>query len=103
MTRLPFECVRVVPFNLDHAQKAGDFAHTLYLARDKGQYSPEQRLIIPNDTKIFAQASSINALYFVTADTKASNAIAVLAKERGLSVLHVDIHEPISAFSGTLF
>lgn len=103
LDQLPFECVRVVPFNLDHAEKAGDFAHTLYHARDKGQYSPEQRLIIPNDTKIFAQASSIGALYFVTADTKASNAMAILAKERGFSIAHVDIHDPISAFSGTLF
>lgn len=103
LDQLPFECVRVVPFNLDHAEKAGDFAHTLYQARDEGQYTPEQRLIIPNDTKIFAQASSIGALYFVTADTKASNAMAILAQERGFSVAHVDIHEPISTFSGTLF
>lgn len=103
LDQLPFECVRVVPFNLDHAEKAGDFAHTLYQARDKGQYTTEQRLIIPNDTKIFAQASSIGALYFVTADTKASNAMAILAQERGFSVAHLDIHEPISTFSGTLF
>ena len=57
LNQLPFECVRVVPFNLDHAEKAGDYAHTLYQAKDKGQYKPEQRLIIPNDTKLFAQAS----------------------------------------------
>lgn len=103
LDELPFECVRIVPFNLDHAEKAGIFAHTLYQARGKGQYSPEQRLIIPNDTKLFAQASSIGALYFVTADSKASKAMAILAHERGFSVAHVDIHEPISSFSGTLF
>ena len=103
LDQLPFECVRVIPFNLDHAEKAGDFAHILYQAKDKGQYSPEQRLIIPNDTKIFAQASSVGALYFVTADTEASKTIAILAQERGFSVVHVDIHEPLSSFSGTLF
>ena len=103
LDELPFECVRVVPFNLDHAEKAGEFAHTLYQARHKGLYPPEQRLIVPNDTKIFAQASSIGALYFVTADTKASKAMDILAKERGFSVKHVDIHNPISSFSGTLF
>lgn len=64
LDQLPFECVRVVPFNLNHAEKAGGFARTLYQARNKGQYSPEQRLIIPNDTKIFAQAASIGALLF---------------------------------------
>lgn len=93
----------VVPFNLDHAEKAGDYAHTLYQARDNGQYKPEQRLIIPNDTKLFAQASSIGALYFVTADAKASGAMDILAKEKGFSVIHVDIHNPISTFSGMLF
>ena len=103
LDQLPFECVRVVPFNLDHAEKAGSYASALYKARDNGQFTPEQRLIIPNDTKIFAQASSIDALYFVTADTKSSKAMNVLAKEKEFSVAHVDIHNPISTFSGKLF
>lgn len=101
--QLPFECVRVIPFNLDHAAVAGRFANTLYQARDKGQFIPDQRLIISNDTKIFAQASAIGALYFVTSDTKSSKAVEHLAKENGFSVTHVDIHNPISSFSGTLF
>lgn len=103
LDQLPFECVRVVPFNLNHAEKAGDFARTLYQARNQGQYSPEQRLIIPNDTKIFAQAASIGALYFVTADTKSSKALTILERERGFSVTHVDISKDLSAFSGNLF
>lgn len=103
LDQLPFECVRVVPFNLNHAEKAGDFARTLYQARNKGQYSPEQRLIIPNDTKIFAQAASIGALYFVTADTKSSKALTILERERGFSVTHVDIRKDLSEFSGNLF
>jgi predicted nucleic acid-binding protein len=103
LDQLPFECVRVVPFNLDHADKAGNFARTLYLAKDKGQYAPDQRLIIPNDTKIFAQAASVGALFFVTADTESSKAMDILAKENGFSVVHVDIHVPLSSFSGTLF
>ena len=62
LDQLPFECVRVVPFNLDHAEKAGIYARTLFLAQDRGQFERDQRLIIPNDTKLFAQASSISAL-----------------------------------------
>ena len=103
LDQLPFESVRVVPFNLDHAEKAGNYASTLYQARNNGQFAPEQRLIIPNDNKIFAQASSIDALYFVTSDTKSSQAMDILAKERGFSVTHVDIHNPVSTFSGYLF
>ena len=103
LNQLPFECMRVVPFNLDHAEKAGHFARTLFCAKDDGRYAPEQRMIIPNDTKIFAQAASLGALYFVTADTKSSKAMDILAKENGFSVTHLDIHTPISSFSGTLF
>lgn len=103
LDELPFECVRVSPFNLDHAERAGNYASTLFNAKNQGKYYPEQRLIIPNDTKLFAQASSIGALYFVTADTKASKAMDILAQENGFLVAHVDIHEPLSTFSGTLF
>jgi len=103
LSQLPFESVRVVPFNLDHAEKAGLFARTLFRVKAEGQYTPEQRLIIPNDSKIFAQADAIGALYFVTADSKSAKAMDVLTKEKSFSVTHVDIHEPLSTFSGTLF
>lgn len=88
---------------LDDAEKAGNYARALFEAKKTGEYSPEQRLVIPNDTKIFAQASSIGALYFVTADTNASKAISLLAKENGFPVIHVDIHTPLFSFSGSLF
>ena len=103
LDELPFECVRVLPFNLDHAEKAGHYASTLFQARTKGEYAPDNRLIIPNDTKLFAQASSVGALYFVTADTNSSKAMDLLAKNNGFTVTHVDIRNPLSSFSGTLF
>ena len=101
--QLPFECVRVMPFNLDHAMTAGSYARSLFKAKSKGQFTPDHRLIIPNDAKIFAQASSVGAVYFVTADTNASKAMELLSKENGFSVAHLDIHNPLSSFSGTLF
>ena len=103
LNQLPFECVRIVPFNLDHAETAGEYAQTLFQARGNGRYQPDQRLIIPNDTKIFAQASSIGALYFVTADANSAKAMDILAKENGFTVSHVDIHNPITTFTGRLF
>ncbi len=103
MDQLPFECVRIVPFNLDHAEKAGSYAKTLFQARSKGQYTPDQRAIIPNDAKLFAQASSVGALYFVTSDTSSSKAIDLLAEKNGFTVKHLDIHNPSSAYFGTLF
>ena len=101
--QLPYDCIRITPFNLDHAERAGSYARTLFNAKSNGQYSPDQRLIIPNDTKIFAQATSVGAMYFITSDTKSSRAMDILAQENGFSVVHVDIHKPLSEFSGTLF
>lgn len=37
------------------------------------------------------------------ASAKASKVINVLAKENGLAVRHLDIHNSLSSFSGTLF
>ena len=37
------------------------------------------------------------------ADAKASKVINVLTKENGLAVHHLDIHNSLSSFSGTLF
>lgn len=100
---LPFECVRILPFNLDHAELTGQYARTLFNAQGKGEYTPERRLVIPNDTKIFAQASSLGALFFVTADAKASKAIEHLKNAHAFSVEHVDIHNSIPETFGTLF
>ena len=103
LDELPFEYIRILPFNLNHAEKAGDFARTLFQARNKSQYSPDNRMVIPNDTKLFAQASLEGVIYFVTADTRASKAMDILAKENSFSVIHLDIHNPLSDFTGTLF
>ena len=104
LEQIPFDNLRVVPFNLDHSSVAGEFAASLYAAREKGEFIPDQRLIIPNDTKIFAQAASINAMYLVTADTKSGKAMSKLSETNQLKVQHLDIHKSVSeAFSLLLF
>lgn len=102
LDEIPFDNLRVVPFNLDHSSAAGEFAASLYAAREKGEYSPEQRLIIPNDTKIFAQAAAVNAVYLVTADTKSGKAMARLSEHNHFYVRHLDIHKRVSEAFGML-
>ena len=68
---LPMKYLRVLPFNIDHAQRAGEFAAIVFSKRD--QIPPEitQRVIIPNDTKMFAQADVTPAItHYLTADQK---------------------------------
>lgn len=59
VSELPLRNVRIVPFNFQHALVAGRFARLLFDANIKKEVSVANRLIIPNDAKIFAQADYI--------------------------------------------
>lgn len=80
ISELPLRNVRIVPFNIQHAIIAGKFAKALYDARLTKELSIDNRLIIPNDAKIFAQANcSDDVKFFVTSDTKSSKLINIIA------------------------
>lgn len=55
IANLPLRYFRVVPFNIDHAQRAGEFARAVFDARESLPQQFDQRAIIPNDTKMFAR------------------------------------------------
>lgn len=68
---LPMRYLRVIPFNIDHAQKAGEFAATVFSQRDQIPEEITQRVIIPNDTKMFAQADVTESItHYLTADKR---------------------------------
>jgi predicted nucleic acid-binding protein len=61
LDELPLKDVQIVPFNMDHAIKTGEFAK--YVFERKNQISVERK-IIPNDTKLFAQADVDHSVEF---------------------------------------
>jgi hypothetical protein len=68
---LPMRYFQVLPFNIDHAQKAGEFARLVFSKRDQIPEEITQRVIIPNDTKMFAQADVTSGItHCLTADQK---------------------------------
>lgn len=68
---LPMRYFRVLPFNIDHAQRAGEFAGIVFAHREKIPSEITERVIIPNDTKMFAQADVTPAItHYLTADRK---------------------------------
>ena len=68
---LPMRYFRVLPFNIDHAQKAGELAHIVFSKRDQIPAEITQRVIIPNDTKMLAQADTTDEVtHYLTADQK---------------------------------
>jgi len=69
--QLPLKNLLVMPFNIDHAKKAGEFGRILYDFRKSGELVISERPIIINDAKLFAQAEvESNIKYFITSDSK---------------------------------
>ena len=92
---LPFQNIRVLPFNILHAKLAGTFADILYKGRQTGLIVVPDRVIIPNDSKLFAQGACEGDIkYFVTSDTKSKANIDFLKRECSAEIEHLDIHIP---------
>lgn len=96
ITDLPLRNLQIVPFNINHSERAGEFAKVLFDARKDGRLTVEQRPIIPNDSKLFAQCDKeISVAYFVTSDTKSEKLYNRLATElNDLTFRRVDIRTP---------
>jgi len=54
---LPLKNIQILPFNLNHSQKTGEFAKIAFQAKNNGILQVNKRVIIPNDTKLFAQTN----------------------------------------------
>lgn len=92
---LPMRYFRVLPFNIDHAQKAGAFAGIVFTGRDQLPVEITQRAIIPNDTKMFAQAEVTPAItHYLTADDRCEGVYHLLAKAEPLSFQILSLRTP---------
>lgn len=64
---LPWRNLQVVPFNFNHGIRAGEFAKIVFKEKDRLDLNNPN--IIPNDTKLFAQADiEMSTSHFVTSD-----------------------------------
>jgi predicted nucleic acid-binding protein len=82
LDELPLRNLKILPFNLDHADKTGELAEVVF--KEKNRLSLSQRNIIPNDTKLFAQAAiEERIMYYLSSDSE-SNKIYTLLREKKL-------------------
>lgn len=95
--------VRIVPFNLIHARKAAAFARACFEARRKGSVIVGKRVVIPNDTKILAQAQVEGVDYFVGRDDNCEAVCSHLQKKRLIDFAYLDLRRSLGEFTGTLF
>lgn len=83
IANLPLRYFRIVPFNVDHAQRAGEFARAVFEARKSMPQQFDQRAIIANDTKMFAQADVIPEItHYITADRECEKVYQLLKTTR---------------------
>jgi predicted nucleic acid-binding protein len=100
---LPFRSLQLLPFNYDHAKLAAQFAKSAYEARRKGAVSVSSRVVIPNDTKLFAQAAAEQATLFIGRDDNCQS-VRNFLNEKGLAPFsYLDLRTAPSEYFGELF
>ena len=79
LSLLPSIYLQYVPFKYEHAQVAAEFMRTILRVKQERGAIIQPRTVIPNDTKMFAQASSEkDVVAFVSADSEAKKVYELL-------------------------
>lgn len=103
LDELPLRNIQIIPFNLDHAKRTGEFAKAIFEENLilKERLSP--RAIIPNDSKLFAQADLDRTItFFVTSDKRSRNTFVALQKRIHPKFQIIDISQSFSETFGFL-
>lgn len=96
---LPLRNIQIIPFNLDQAKRTGEFAKVIFTANKTSGEKLKPRAIIPNDSKLFAQADLDKSItHFVTSDARSQKTLATLKK---VINPHFDIIEISTPYSQT--
>lgn len=101
LEELPLKDIQIIPFNITHAQKAGEFARIIF--ENKGKLEAEKRNIIPNDTNLFAQAEiekEISA--FATSDEECLKIYTLSKQNYNLNFDTINIRQPFNENFGLL-
>lgn len=98
---LPWRNLQVLPFNTDHGIRAGEFARIVF--KEKGRLEINNRNIIPNDSKLFAQADLDKSVtHFMTSDQECKKIYNIIADNASLSFKIIDINSPYNEHFGVL-
>jgi predicted nucleic acid-binding protein len=100
---MPLKNLRILPFNYNHAVRTGHFARCLFEARRNKTVIIKERLLIPNDAKLFAQADTEAGIeHFVTSDAESLKAYAVLKQYAKPLFSTIDLNIPYTETFGIL-
>ena len=103
LDELPLRNLQIIPFNLDHAQRTGEFARAIFNQNNISIDKLTPRAIIPNDSKLFAQADSDKSItHFITSDNRSKNTFAALKISVNPKFDIIDIATPYNEVFGIL-
>ena len=93
INELPLRNLQIVPFNLDHAKRTGEFAKIVF--RNKGKLKLNERNIIPNDTKLFSQADCEKSVeFYLSSDLESFKIYNLLKQESDPKFQFIDLNIP---------
>lgn len=98
---LPLKNLQILPFNIDHSRRTGEFAKIVF--QNKNKLKLNERNIIPNDTKLFAQADTeTNIEYFLSSDSESNKIYSLLKRENKPRFQFIDLNVTYSETFGVL-
>ncbi|WP_304067458.1 hypothetical protein [Pedobacter glucosidilyticus] len=100
---LPLRNLQIVPFNLDHSKRTGAFAKIVFNAKRNGKIDIANRNIIPNDTKLFAQADCEKSIeFYLSSDSESLKIYDILRQETATKFQFIDLNTPYNETFGLL-
>ena len=98
---LPLRNLQIVPFNLNHSKRTGEFARIVF--QNKGKLKLKERNIIPNDTKLFAQSDCEKTVeFYLSSDTESYKIFNLLKQETAPKFQFIDLNTPYNETFGLL-
>lgn len=98
---LPLKNLQILPFNLEHGKRTGEFAKIVFRHRNTLQLN--SRNIIPNDTKLFAQADVENSTqYYLSSDIESFKIYTLLKTHTKPAFQFINLTVPFSEVFGIL-
>lgn len=91
---LPLKNLQIIPFNLKEAERTGKFAHVIFSENKIEIEKLTPRAIIPNDSKLFAQADLDKTItHFITSDLRSKVTLELLRKvvTPKFSIISIDL------------
>lgn len=98
---LPLRNLQIVPFNLDHARRTAEYARIVF--QNKGKLKLKERNIIPNDTKLFAQADCEKSVdYYLSSDIESFKIFKLLNQHTSTNFQFINLNVPYNETFGLL-